>query len=106
MIPNPSIGWRISEGRIPWGIPELESERDQYSEGLGEMFPLREKLDRPHSKMSEWGEKEKAERPNKKRRERPNPLEVELDLSGERPRGKYVESSSRRRKRSARSFGE
>ena len=46
------------------------------------MLPASQKLDHPHSKMSEWGEEAKEERPNKKRRERAEPLEVELDLSG------------------------
>ena len=68
------------------GIPELESEGGQYSDGLGEMLPGSEKLGRHHSKMPDWGEQGKEERPKKKRRERANPLEVELDLSGEFPR--------------------
>ena len=51
-------------------IPELGSDGDQYSEGLGDVLPGSEKLDLPHSKMSEWGEKEKGERPKKKRREK------------------------------------
>ena len=36
---------------------------------------------------------EKEERPKKKRREKANPLEVELDLGGEFPRGNMLMSS-------------
>ena len=31
------------------GIPELESDGGQYSEGFGDVFPVSEKLERPHS---------------------------------------------------------
>ena len=50
-------------------------------------------MDRPHSRMMEWGEKEKKGRPKRKRRERAKPLEVELDLGGEFPRGNMLRSS-------------
>ena len=46
-------------------IPELESDGDQYSEGLGDVLPGNEKLDPPHSKMLGWCEKEKEERPKR-----------------------------------------
>ena len=58
----------------------------QFSLGEGDVLPEGGKLDHPHSEMSEGDETEMAERP-KKRRGKANPLEVELDLSGEYPRG-------------------
>ena len=40
-----------------------------------------------HSKMSEWDEKEKEERPKRKRRENAKPIEVELEWGVEYSRG-------------------
>ena len=50
-------------------------------------------MDRPHSEMLEEDDAEGAERPKKKRREKAKSLEVELDSSGEFPRGYMVRSS-------------
>ena len=47
----------------PAEIPELERDGDQNSEGLGDVLPGSEKLGRPHSKMTERGEKEKKNDP-------------------------------------------
>ena len=58
----------------------------QYFEGFRDVAPESEKLDHPHPKMSDRGEKEKEEQPKRKRRERTKPLEGELELSGEFPR--------------------
>ena len=50
-------------------------------------------LDRPQSKMLEWGEKEKVERRKRKEEKKAKPLEVELDLSGGYSRGNMSMSS-------------
>ena len=42
------------------GIPALERDGDQYSDGLGDVLPGDEELGRPHSEMSEWGGEEKV----------------------------------------------
>ena len=49
-------------------IHELESDGDQYSEGLGDVLPGNEKMDRPIPQMCEWSGEEKEERHKKKRR--------------------------------------
>ena len=46
-------------------IPELESDGDQYSEGLGDVLPGNEKLGRPIPKTFERWETGKEERPKK-----------------------------------------
>ena len=51
----------------------LESEGGQYSEGLREMLPGSEKLDRPHSRMMEWDEKEKRNDPKGREEKEQNP---------------------------------
>ena len=67
-------------------IQELEREGYQYSERLGD-FRQGGKMDHPIPQMSDRGEKEKEERPKKKRMGESNPLEVELDLGGGSIRG-------------------
>ena len=44
-------------------ILELESDGGQYFEAFGDVSPGSEKLGRPHSKMTERGEKEKKNDP-------------------------------------------
>ena len=77
-----------------WGFKSNSRRREgQFYEGEGYVLPADGNLDRPHSKMSEWGEKENVEWPKRKRRGKSKPLEVELDLGGGYPRGNLLMSS-------------
>ena len=74
---------------------------NQFPDGDGYVLSGDGNMDRLHSKMSDRCDEEKEERPKKKSREKAKPLEVELDRSGEFPRGKYVAGKSRKWKRGA-----
>ena len=67
---------------------EREREREsQFSDGEGYVLPSDGNMDRPHSEISERGEKEKDGRPTRKRREKAKPLQVALDAGGDIPGG-------------------
>ena len=51
---------------------EIAEWGNQFAEGEGYVLPGDGNLDRPQSKMSEWGEAEKEERPKRKRRGKKN----------------------------------
>ena len=63
-----------AEGFQKVGNTKEVPERDQFSEGDGYVMPGDGNMDHPHSKMLEWGGREKEERPKRKRREKGKPL--------------------------------
>ena len=58
------------------GIPELEGDGDQYSEGLGDVLTGNEKLDHPTPQMYARGGEVKEERPIRKEENKQSPWKL------------------------------
>ena len=61
------------------GIPELGSDGDQYSNGLGDVLPAGGKMGRPHYKMLERCEKAKRNDPKRRGGKKKSPWKLNYD---------------------------